>query len=95
MHNIDGFSERRLAFLNSNDKRKSLPKTDSSFAEMMIKENSSDVKTTSHDFASIQEEVRGNRENFVVRNFKINNANIQPKSNPVSDALNRNRFKKN
>lgn len=94
MNNIDGFSERRLAFLNSNDKRNQLPKVDNSLAQMMVKDNSADVETANHDSTTIPEEAKGNKENFVIRNYKINTANAPIKSNPVSDALNRNRYKK-
>jgi len=97
--NTDGFNERSIYIHNSNDRNR-LSQTgpsnmDSSFAQMKINENKPDVETENTDTLIFKEEVRGARENFILRNHNMMNANSKPTSNnPVSNAMNRNMFKK-
>lgn len=97
MYNIDGFNERTNYIHNSNDMRK-LNKNkiyDSSFAKMKIKENSPNIKTSEKEGSNYIELPKGDKDNFVIRNYNINHFNNSNKncSNRVIDALNRNRFK--
>lgn len=98
-YNTDGFNNRNIYINNSNDRnniaRNGPSNIDSSFAKMRINENRPDVKTVNNDKVIVTEEVRGNRENFVLRNNNMINANarVNP-NNPVNNAINRNMFKK-
>lgn len=98
-YNTDGFNNRNIYIHNSNDMNrlsKNGPSNiDSSFAKMRVNENKPDVKTVDTDKVIVTEEVRGNRENFVLRNNNMMNANtrVNP-NNPVNNAMNRNMFKK-
>lgn len=98
--NTDGFNERTNFIHNSNDKNRlssmnSGNTLDSSFAKMKIDENKPNIQTASADVVVFKEEVRGAKENFVLRNRNIMNANTTSASNnPVSNAMNRNMFKK-
>lgn len=97
--NTDGFNDRSNYIHNSNDMNRlnqaGPSNIDSSFAKMKINENKPDVQTVNTDTAIFKEEVRGARENFVLRNHNMMNANSKPtSSNPVSNAMNRNMFKK-
>lgn len=102
MYNIDGFNERTTYIKNANGKRRlstnaMLGKNvihDSSFAQMKVNENKPDVETVNKDYQEYIEDPRGNKDNFVLRNYNLNHINPQNKPNPVKDALNRNRFKK-
>ena len=98
-YNTDGFNNRSVYINNANDAnrlRKSGPiNSDSSVAQMRINENKPDIKTVNTDKTILKEEVRGSRENFILRNNNINNVNRPINANnPVSNALNRNKFKK-
>ena len=94
MYNSDGFNERTIYIKNSVDKRTNLKKVDSSFVKMRVEENKPDVKTVEHNNIVNPEEARGSKDNFVVRNYKINSVNREPESNSVSEAINRARLKK-
>lgn len=95
--NTDGFNERTNYIRNSNDlnklKQSNLTRVDNSFAKMKVEENRTDIKTYNNDKILVNEEVRGNKENFVIRTNNIKNANskVNP-NNPVQNALNKNMF---
>ena len=97
--NTDGFNERTNYIHNSNDmnrlkKMESKP-MDNSFARMKIEENKPDIKTANFDQTIEKEDVRGSRENFIIRNNNIMKVNMRSNpNNPVSNAMNRNMFKK-
>lgn len=98
-YNTDGFNERTNYIHNSNDMNrlnKNGPSNfDNSFAQMRTEERRNLVETTNNDQVVITEEVRGNKENFIVRNNNMNRVNSKPMANnPVSTALNRNMFKR-
>ena len=96
-YNTDGFNERSIYLHNQNDRNKlnkmGPSNIDSSFAKMKINENRPDIKTINTDKKIIREDVRGNKENFVLRNNNMMNANtkVNP-NNPVSNAMNKNLF---
>lgn len=74
----DGFNERSNYINNAVDKNK-LQKmgpsnVDSSFAHMNVNSHKNDVKTVNTDEVFTVDEVRGKRENFVLRNQNIMNA---------------------
>lgn len=96
--NTDGFNERTNYIHNSNDLNKLKQNKisfDNSFAQMNVESHKNDVETVKNDQEFVKEEVRGNKENFVLRTNNMRNANVKPNtSNPVSIALNRNMFKK-
>ncbi len=98
-YNTDGFNNRHIYINNANDARRLKQNgpinSDSSVAQMRINENKPDIKTVNTDKTILKEDVRGNRENFVLRNNNMMNANrkVNP-NNPVSNAMNRNMFKK-
>lgn len=74
----DGFNERSNYINNAVDKNK-LQKmgpsnVDSSFAQMNVNSHKNDVKTVNTDEVFTVDEVRGKRENFVLRNQNIMNA---------------------
>ena len=98
-YNTDGFNERMNYINNSNDVNK-LNRTDgsnldSSVAKMKIAENKPDMQTVNRDKKIEKEYARGDKDNFVLRNKNMMNANkkVNP-NNPVSNALNRNMFNK-
>ena len=98
-YNTDGFNERTNYIHNSNDINKlnssGTSNFDNSFAQMRIDERRNLVETTNQDKVVVTEEVRGNRDNFLLRNNNMRQANVKPTmNNPVSNALNRNMFKK-
>ena len=94
----DGFNERMNYIHNSNDlnRVKNNPNNfDNSFAKMRTDERRNLVTTTNQDQVIVTEEVRGNKDNFLIRNNNMNRMNSKPNmNNPVSDALNRNMFKR-
>ena len=94
----DGFNERMNYIHNSNDmnRLKNNPnKFDNSFAKMRTDERRNLVTTTNQDQVLVTEEVRGNKDNFLIRNNNMNRVNAKPNmNNPVIDALNRNMFKR-
>lgn len=97
--NTDGFNERNNYIHNSNDMNRlnkmGPSNIDSSFAQMKVLENKPNVETANTDTQIIKQEVRGSKENFILRNNNMMNANAKPLSNnPVSNAMNRNMFKK-
>ena len=95
MYNVDGFNERTIYIKNSVDKRKRLKKVDSSVVEMRVVQNKPDIKTVERNNIVNPEEARGSKENFVIRNYKINSINKKPESSLVSEAINRTRLKGN
>ena len=97
--NTDGFNERTNYIHNSNDlnKLKSTGSSnlDNSFAKMRVDERRNLVETSNQDKVQVIEEARGNKENFILRNNNMRQVNQKPTmNNPVSNALNRNMFKK-
>ena len=97
--NTDGFNERTNYIHNSNDlnrlKNNGPSNFDNSFAQMRTEERKNLVETTNQDQVFIEEEVRGNKENFLIRNNNMNRVNAKPTMNdPISNALNRNMFKR-
>jgi len=97
-YNTDGFNDRSVYIHNSNDMNR-LSKTgpsniDSSVVQMRVNENKPDIKTVETDQTILTEEARGNKDNFVLRNNNMMNANTRVNSNnPVNNAMNRNKFK--
>ena len=97
MYNIDGFNERTTYIKNANGKRRlntnaMLGKNvihDSSFAQMKVNENKPDVETVNKDYQEYIEDPRGNKDNFVLRNYNLNHINPQNKPNPVKDNVNK------
>jgi len=98
-YNTDGFNNRMNYIHNSNDmnrlKKMGPSNIDNSFARMKVEENKPQVETVNTDKSILTEEIRGNKENFVIRNNNIRNVNarINP-NNPVSNVMNKNMFKK-
>ena len=97
--NNDGFNQRSNYINNSNDQNnlvKNGPSNfDNSFAKMRSEERRGLVETTNQDQVFIKQEVRGNKDNFLIRNNNMRHANVKPNmNNPVSNALNRNMFKR-
>ena len=94
----DGFNERTNYIHNSNDENrvKNNPSNfDNSFAQMRTEERRGLVETTNQDEVIVIEEAKGNKENFLIRNNNMNRVNTKPNmNNPVSNALNRNMFKR-
>ncbi|MBR6690611.1 MAG: hypothetical protein IKL65_04710 [Bacilli bacterium] len=97
--NTDGFNERTNYIHNSNDmnrlKKNGPSNFDNSFAQMRAEERKNLVETTNQDTIIVTEEVRGNKDKFLLRNNNINQANSKPTmNNPVRNALDRNMFKR-
>ena len=97
--NTDGFNERTTYIHNSNDlnklKSNGPSNFDNSFAKMRVDERRNLVETSNQDKVQVPEEVRGNKENFLLRNNNMRQVNQKPTmNNPVSNALNRNMFKR-
>ena len=95
--NTDGFNERSIYIHNSNDKNmleKNGPSNvDNSFAKMRTEERKKLVETTNNDKSVYVEDAKGDKDSFIVRNSLMNNANNKPlANNPVSQAINKNRF---
>ena len=98
-YNTDGFNERTNYIHNSNDLNKlnanGPSNFDNSLAKMRSEERRDLVQTVNHDKVEVVEETRGNRDNFILRNNNMRQANVKPTmNNPVSNALNRNMFKR-
>ena len=98
-YNTDGFNERTNYIHNSNDINKlnsnGPSNFDNSFAQMRVEERKNLVETTNQDKIEVAEEVRGSRENFLLRNNNMRQANAKPTmNNPVSNAMSRNSFKR-
>lgn len=97
-YNTDGFNERHNYISNQTDmnrlKKNGPSNFDNSLAKMHMDENKPNINTVNNDKRFIKEEVKGSKENFILRNKNIMNANknINP-NNPVSNAMNRNMFK--
>lgn len=96
--NTDGFNERTNYIHNQNDmnrlKNSNPGNFDNSFAKMRMEEHKPDIQTVNTDKIIKTEEVRGNKDDFIIRNNNMLNANIKPNiDNPVSNALNKNLFK--
>ena len=97
--NVDGFNERTNYIYNSNDRNrlnKNGPSNfDNSFAKMRTDERRNLVETTNQDSVIVIEEAKGKKDNFLLRNNNMNRVNSKPiANNPVSNALNRNMFKR-
>ena len=73
--NTDGFNNRSNYIHNSNDRNRinkiGPSNIDNSFAKMKIDENKPDIKTVNTDKAILKEEVRGTKENFILRNHNM------------------------
>ena len=99
-YNTDGFNDRNIYINNANDRNRlnkmGPSNIDSSFAKMKVDENKPDIKTVdTHSSIERVEEVRGSRENFVLRNNNMRNANVNPSmNNPVRNAMDKNMFKR-
>ena len=74
----DGFNERSNYIHNAVDKnrlQKMGPSNiDSSFAQMNVNSHKNDVETVNKDEVEVVKEVKGNKENFILRNTNIFNA---------------------
>lgn len=97
--NTDGFNNRTNYIRNANDRNRlnkmGASNIDNSFAKMKVEENKPNIKTVSTSSTFIKEEVRGNKDNFILRNNNMMNANRKVNSNNhVSNAMNKNMFKK-
>lgn len=95
----DGFNNRKLYVMNSNDRstisRNGAGNFDNSLAKMNSERRGLVQTTNSSVPLKPIEEVKGNKENFIIRNNHINNFGKKPnKDNYVSRALNNNMFKK-
>ena len=96
--NTDGFNERSNYIHNANDRNKlnkiGPSNSDSSVAKMLIAENKPNIQTVNTDKTTIKvDEVKGKKENFVIRNYNMMNVNkMNNKNNPVANALNKNNF---
>ena len=95
----DGFDQRTNYIHNSNDLnrlRKNGPSNfDNSFAQMRVEERRNLVETTNQDQVFIAKDVRGDKDNFLLRNNSMRQANAKSTlNNPVSQALNKNMFKR-
>ena len=92
---IDGFNERMNYIKNSNNIREKKSNFDNSFAKMRSEERKNIVTTSNLDNSSNYYQVKGNKENFVIRNNALNNVNHKNlERDPVREALNKNIFKK-
>ena len=97
--NTDGFNERTNYIHNANDmnklKQNGPSNFDNSFSKMKVEENKSNIETTKSEVIFVKEEASVNRDNFIVRTNNMRNVNAKPNmNNPVSNAMNRNMFKK-
>lgn len=97
--NTDGFNERTNYIHNANDinrlKQNGNSDFDNSFAKMRVEENKNNVETTKSEVVYVEKDARGSKDNFIIRTNNIRNANVGPTSNnPISNAMNRNMFKK-
>ena len=92
--NTDGFNERTIYIKNANDlnrvKQMGSIKIDNSVVKMKMDENKPNVNTTNNDKTISTEEAKGRRENFVLRNYNINNVNRQNKN--LNNIINRKSF---
>ena len=95
-YNTDGFNERVNYIWNSNDinnlNKKGPSNFDNSFAKMKIDENKPDINTVNTDKTISVERVKDNRDDFILRSNSMRNARLN-QNNPVSNAMNKNRFK--
>jgi hypothetical protein len=96
--NTDGFNDRTNYIHNANDinrlKKMNSSNIDNSFAKMKMEENRPDIKTVNKDKEFSKENIRGNKDNFILRNNNMMNVNKKVNSNnPVSRAMDKNRFK--
>lgn len=77
-YNIDGFNERNTFIRNSNDMNKisnNHNHFDNSFAKMRSEERRNLVTTANSNNISKPIDTRGNKDNFVILNNRINNLN--------------------
>lgn len=97
-YNTDGFNDRSVYIHNCNDKNKLSGMSssyDNSLAKMRIDENKPEIDTVNHDKTIVYEEVKGSKNNFVLRNNNMLNANLRRNpNNPVANAMNKNIFKR-
>ena len=94
----DGFNERTNYIRNSNDanklRSKGLTNFDNSFAKMRSEERRNIVETTNQDKIFIKEDVKGNKDKFLLMNNNLRQVNSKPNvNNPLRDVINRNMFK--
>lgn len=82
-YNTDGFNERSIYIHNSLDKGKKHAKFDNSFAQMRALEHKNDVATVNSDKIFTYKEIRGNKENFILRNAKMSNSEPKGNLNPL------------
>lgn len=101
-YNTDGFNERSIYIHNANDKNKlgnNNSNNNNSLVQMKINENKTDIKTVNNDKIFYSSEVKGNKDNFIVRNTNMNNSNPMAKNNNFknNNMLNNNlnRFNRN
>ena len=85
----DAFNERSNYIHNAVDKNR-LQKIgpsniDSSFAQMNVNSHKSDVETVQNDQIDVIPEVKGDKDNFVIRNKNIMNAQSNPNPKPNED----------
>ena len=97
--NTDGFNERTNYIHNSNDvnrvKLNEASNIDSSFAKMKMDERKANIQTVVTDKTFIKEDVSGSKDDFIIRNNNMMNANRKINSNnPVRNAMNKNAFRK-
>ena len=80
--NTDGFNERTIYIKNANDlnrvKQMNSKRLDNSIIKMRINENKPNIRS-SNNKTILSQEAKGKRENFVFRNYNINNVNRQSK----------------
>ena len=98
-YNTDGFNNRMVYINNANDvnsiQRNGPSNSDSSVAQMRIAENKPNVQTVNNDKSIEKIEARGAKDNFVLRNHNMMNANRTINANnPVNNAMNKNIFKR-
>ena len=93
----DGFNNRKIFVMNANNERfnNKSGNFDNSLAKMNSERRGLVQTTNSSEPLKPIEEVRGNKENFIIRNNNMNNFGKKPnKDNYVSRALNNNNYKK-
>ena len=98
-YKTDGFNERTTYVRNSNNlnklKKNGPSKFDNSFAKMKSEERRNIVVTANNNKIEVIKAVRGNKDNFIIMNNNMRQINIKTTmNNSVSNALNRNLFKR-
>lgn len=89
----DGFNERTNFIHNALDKNKieklGSTKIDSSFAQSNVESHKNDVKTVNTNQGEIITETSGNKENFVIRNKNMINAQNMFREQAMSNIINK------